>query len=131
MKFCHLQVNGWTGEHHLKWCSENQRLHVFSHIWHIDSTKIQAILGKTGYTKGRSHSWNHQKKGTRGERRKTEGINQFMLKYIYGWRCHNENTPRSFLKQMEMKMPFFLQKERTGRQNRSCFGWSTSERGRI
>jgi hypothetical protein len=47
-----------TGEHHLKWRkpgSENQKLHVFSHMQNIDTIQIQAILGKTGHTKGRSH----------------------------------------------------------------------------
>jgi hypothetical protein len=35
-------------------------------------------------------SWNHHIKGTKVERRKKEGINQFSLYYIYT--CHNE-TP--------------------------------------
>jgi hypothetical protein len=45
------------GEHHLKGSypgSEGQRLHVFSHMWHTDPIQIQAMLWKTGHTKGRS-----------------------------------------------------------------------------
>jgi uncharacterized membrane protein YfhO len=34
--------------------SERQRSHDFPHMWEIDTTQIQGILCKTGYTKGSS-----------------------------------------------------------------------------
>jgi hypothetical protein len=47
------------GEHHLKWNqpdSEKLRPHIFSHMWNKDPIQIQAILWKTGHTKGRSYT---------------------------------------------------------------------------
>jgi hypothetical protein len=44
MKFCHLQINGWTGEYHLKWSqsvSEAQKPHVFSHMCNLDLIQIR------------------------------------------------------------------------------------------
>jgi hypothetical protein len=33
----------------------------------------------------------NQKKRNKVERRKMDGMNQFMMLYIYTWKCHNEN----------------------------------------
>jgi hypothetical protein len=61
--------------------------------------------------------------GTKVERRKIEGMNQFGLKHIYTWKCHNEIPFIAILN--KHKCLFFFQKWKTRRQNRSCLGVRT------
>jgi hypothetical protein len=71
--------------------------------------------------------WNHHKKGTKIERRKTEGISQLRLSYIFTWKCHSETPYRATLN----KMPFFSPKkpENTKAKQVLSRGWYQWEGG--
>jgi hypothetical protein len=59
----------------------------------------------------------YHKKGTKVESRKTEGMNQFRLQYLYTWKCHNETfTLYIYLKQIKMLLVFTKPGKRKAKQ---------------
>jgi hypothetical protein len=65
-------------------------------------------------------------KGTKVERRKMEGMNQFRIQYIYTWKCHN-GTPCIAI--LNKQKSLFFKNRGTGQKNGFCLGAGTSRKG--